>query len=84
MPYHDAFPELVADIRGLPDLMLDGELVMLDGEGRAQFGDLVRRSRPTKSISVKAAAQSRPAASFAFDSLELYGHDMREIPLLER
>jgi len=33
-PYHDIFPEIVADVAQLPELAVDGELVMLDAEGR--------------------------------------------------
>jgi ATP-dependent DNA ligase len=40
-PYHDVFPELVAEVARLPDLAVDGELVMLGCEGRSQFGELV-------------------------------------------
>jgi bifunctional non-homologous end joining protein LigD len=83
-PYHDRFPELVADVSRLPDVAIDGELVMLDADGRPQFGELVRRSRMSKPMSVAAASRSRPAAIFAFDLLELNGWDTRKLTLLER
>ena len=57
---------------------------MLDTEGRPKFGELVRRSRLCKSISITAASRSRPAVIFAFDLLELSGWDLRRQPLLER
>ena len=69
-PYHDRFPELVADIHRLPELAIDGELV--------------RRSRMTKPISIQAASRKQPAVIFAFDLLELNGWDSRKLPLLER
>ena len=36
-PYHDIFPEIVAEVAQLPELAVDGELVMLDAEGRPQL-----------------------------------------------
>ncbi len=83
-PYHDVFPELVAEVARFPELAIDGELVMLDTEGRPQFGELVRRSRMRKAISVQAASRKQPAAIFAFDLLELGGEDLRSLPLLKR
>ncbi len=75
--YHDIFPELVADVARLPELTIDGELVMLDEKGHSQFGELVRRSRMSKPTSIQAASRKRPAAIFAFDLLELDGGDLR-------
>ena len=83
-PYHDVSPELVADVAKLPELAIDGELVMLDAEGRPQFGELVRRSRMRKAISIQAASRKQPVAIFAFDLLALGGEDLRPRPLLER
>ncbi len=82
--YHDVFPEPVAEVACLPALAIDGELVMLDAEGRPQFGELVRRSRMRKAISVQAASRKQPAAIFAFDLLELESEDLRSLPLIER
>lgn len=83
-PYHDLFPELVAEVARLPELAIDGELVVLDEKGRPQFGELVRRSRMRKPISIQTASRKQPAAIFAFDLLELNGWDTRKLPLLER
>lgn len=82
--YHDAFPELVAEVGRLPEVAIDGELVMLDAEGRPHFGELVRRSRMRKAMSIQAASRKEPAAIFAFDVLELAGKDLRSQPLLAR
>jgi bifunctional non-homologous end joining protein LigD len=82
--YHDIFPELVADVAQLPYLAIDGELVLLDSDGRPQFGELVRRSRMRKATSIQAASRSRPAAIYAFDLLQLDREDLRPLPLLER
>lgn len=50
--------------------VLDGELVVLDADGRSLFYDLLRRRHPPIFV--------------AFDLLFLDGEDLREIPLLER
>ena len=50
--------------------VLDGEIVVLDGAGRPQFYDLLRR-------------RGRPVF-YAFDCLALDGRDLRARPLLER
>ena len=68
----------------MPELAIDGELVMLDEKGRPQFGELVRRSRMSKPTSIQSASRKQPAAIFAFDLLELDGKDFRRLPLLER
>jgi bifunctional non-homologous end joining protein LigD len=41
MPY---FPEIAKCLETLPDMVLDGELVVLDDQGRAQFEPLRRRA----------------------------------------
>jgi len=49
---------------------LDGELVVLDADGRSLFYDLLRRRHPPIFV--------------AFDLLYLDGEDLRELPQLER
>jgi bifunctional non-homologous end joining protein LigD len=52
------------------DAIIDGEIVCLDAEGRSIFNELLfRRGRPT---------------FYAFDLLYLNGHDLRQLPLIER
>ena len=50
--------------------VLDGEIVILDSEGRSQFYELMRRRAG--------------AVFYAFDCLALDGEDLRTLPLLER
>jgi bifunctional non-homologous end joining protein LigD len=50
--------------------VIDGEIVCLDGDGCPQFVELLRRRGDPIVI--------------AFDLLSLDGHDLRELPLLER
>ena len=78
------FPEIAACLRELPDIVLDGELVVLDEVGKPQFERVSRRARTRKLISVQAAAKRDPAALFAFDILDLRGKDLRNLPLLKR
>lgn len=78
------FPEIVASLDELPDLVLDGELCVLDDQGKPQFERLSRRARMKRSVNVEAAARAEPAVLFAFDILSLRGKDLRELPLLKR
>jgi len=77
------FPEIATSLLELPDLVIDGELVLLDVKGRPQF-ERLRRRLALKRFSIDHAARTEPAALFAFDLLELRGKDLRRLPLLER
>lgn len=79
-----AFPEIAACLVDLPHIVLDGELVLLDANGRPQFEPLRRRLALKRRLMVDDAARREPAALFAFDLLELEGRDLRARPLLER
>jgi bifunctional non-homologous end joining protein LigD len=78
------FPEIAADLLELRDLVIDGELVMLDSEGKPQFEKLRGRCAIRNATAIAVAARSRPAALFAFDLLEVAGKDIRAQPLLKR
>lgn len=80
----DCFPEIVACLRDLPNIALDGELVVLDSQGKPDFERLRRRALIKKSINVQHVARSEPAAVFAFDVLAWRGKDVRNLPLLKR
>jgi bifunctional non-homologous end joining protein LigD len=81
LPY---FPEIAARLETLPDMVLDGELVVLDDQGRAQFEPLRRRALMRNPKSIVAASRETPAAVFAFDLIALRGHDLRRYPLTMR
>jgi bifunctional non-homologous end joining protein LigD len=69
-PLAAAIGELAAD-----SALLDGEVVVLESDGRTSFANL------------QAAFQEGTKHSltyFVFDLLHLDGHDLRELPLLER
>lgn len=67
------FISLCALLAQLPvrDAILDGELICLDGDGRSQFMELMRRRR-------------QDVCYYAFDLLWLNGVDLRQLPLLDR
>ncbi len=60
-------------------MILDGETVVLDDQGRSDFGLL----QPTvgKKPSLRHAGE---IIFYAFDLLHLDGHDLRNLPLFER
>ncbi|MEQ1856291.1 MAG: DNA ligase D [Longimicrobiales bacterium] len=80
------FPEIARAVRGLPfeGLILDGEVVVPDGEGRPSFGRLQGRGRILNRDDALRASVERPAIYHAFDLLALEGFDLRPLPLLER
>jgi len=68
--FDDLRQALPNDLKGVVDVVLDGEIVVLDESGASQFNELMR---------------SRSATALAvFDVLWLNGEDLREMPLLER
>ncbi|HET8644618.1 MAG TPA: DNA ligase, partial [Vicinamibacteria bacterium] len=79
------FPEVESALAALPlDLVLDGEVVVLDREGRPTFQGLQKRVQLRRAPDIARAARQRPAVLFAFDLLALDGHDLRPLPLRER
>src|SRR5688572_7168394 len=71
------YPEISAALLELPEMVMDGELVVLDAHGKSRFEPLRRRLALKRRVSIEHAARTTPAAIFAFDSLELRGKDMR-------
>ena len=80
---NDAFPELVAAGAALPEgTVLDGEIVVWQGERAAPFNALQKRlgrKAPGKKLLADA-----PVSLIAYDVLELDGRDARMQPLAER
>jgi bifunctional non-homologous end joining protein LigD len=81
-----SYPELARALRLLPfgDLLVDGEVVVLDDRGRPSFQLLQRRSQQRRRLDVERAALERPASYWIFDLLAFQGYDLRPLPLLER
>jgi bifunctional non-homologous end joining protein LigD len=82
----ESFPEVVRAVKALPfePVVLDGEVVTLDGAGRPHFQRLQQRARLKRPLDVKRAAVESPATLFAFDLPAVLGFDLRGLPLVER
>ncbi|WP_026914273.1 DNA ligase D [Christiangramia portivictoriae] len=73
--YNDKFSKLAQDLHNIPhDVILDGEVVILDDQGRPQFQQLQNYD------------SSSPAdlRFYVFDLLYLNGHSTLDLPLLDR
>jgi bifunctional non-homologous end joining protein LigD len=82
----DRYPELTSAIRALPvpDLILDGEIVALDAEGKPDFHKLSFRGQMHRTSEIARAALASPVTYMVFDILGAAGHDLRGLPLVER
>ena len=80
------FPEITRAVAGLPcrSAILDGELVVVDEQGRPSFQQLQRRVQLVRPVDVARAAVATPATYFAFDLLAFEGRDLRPLPLAAR
>ena len=80
------FPEIARAVRGLPyeGLVLDGEVVVNDAEGRPSFSRLQRRGRILNKVDALRSSIESPAIYHAFDVLGIESHDARGLPLLQR
>jgi bifunctional non-homologous end joining protein LigD len=80
------FPEIARAVAALPfrSVVLDGEAVVLDGDGRPNFQKLQRRGLRSRPMDAEHAAAESPAVLFAFDLLGFEEFDLRPLPLSER
>src|SRR5687768_15616314 len=69
--YTGVFPEIARAIKALPidELIIDGEVVCLDANGKPSFARLQRRGRLQSDIDIRRAAVELPATFYAFDLL---------------
>ncbi|WP_068471272.1 DNA ligase D [Candidatus Protochlamydia phocaeensis] len=73
--FNKRFPLIIEDLKTLQvDALLDGEIVVLDEDGRPSF-QLVQNYQRT---------QKGALVYFIFDLLYLEGYDLRHLPLIER
>ena len=81
-----SFPDVARAVRALPvpRAVIDGELVILDPEGRPSFQALQKRGRLSRASDVRRAAAESPAVFYAFDLLGFENRDLRSLPLTER
>jgi bifunctional non-homologous end joining protein LigD len=82
----DRYPELTSAIRALPipGLVLDGEIVMFDAEGKPDFHKLSFRGQIHRTSEIQRAALADPVTYVVFDLLGAGGYDLRGLPLLVR
>ena len=80
------FPEIARASTTLPggELVLDGEVVVLDSQARPRFGLLQKRALLQRSTDIHRAAVDLPATLFAFDLLGYEEFDLRPLPLSAR
>ena len=80
------FPEL-RYLRGniaAESFVVDGELVVLDAEGRPEFSRVLSRLKAPSHRAFSRLARTDKATYYIFDLLYLDGHDLRAVPLEER
>jgi bifunctional non-homologous end joining protein LigD len=78
-----AFPELDV-LSGLPDVLLDGEVIAMDAAGRPSFPALAERIHVLDRRRAKALSRKAPVTFVAFDVLRLYGVDLTGRTFAER
>lgn len=80
-----SYPELRAlgESLGLARVVLDGELVVFDTQGRSDFGLLQQRMKLTGDA-VRRVAKTYPVVYLVFDVLYLDGRDLTPLPYHER
>ena len=78
-----AFPELSGLATLYPDLLLDGEIVLLV-DGRPSFGALAERFHVTQPTRAAALAAATPVTLMVFDILRLFGVDLTSRTWTER
>jgi bifunctional non-homologous end joining protein LigD len=81
-----SYPELraLAESLGSRQVVLDGEIVAMDADGRPSFAALQQRMHVTNAAQVRRLAASTPATFFAFDVLHLDGASLLDTPYVER
>jgi bifunctional non-homologous end joining protein LigD len=80
------YPEIGLALRALPhdDLVLDGEVVVFDDEGRSDFGLLQQRAAAATPRDVARAAAELPVSLVAFDLVAVGGRDLRGVAIEQR
>lgn len=81
-----SYPELraLAETQGARQIVLDGEIVALDDDGRPSFGVLQERMHVTKAAQVRRLMGTVPATYLIFDVLHLDGRSTLGLPYGER
>ena len=84
--YTAVFPEVARAMKALPftECIIDGEVVVLDAQGRPSFSLMQRRGRLSSAIEIRSAAVELSATFFAFDLIAFEDFDLRPLPLVQR
>jgi bifunctional non-homologous end joining protein LigD len=81
----DVFPEIAADVAAQPaEMILDGEIVALDAQGRPSFNALQNRAQLKGAAEISAAQRSTPVVLVCFDLLHFAGLNLRGAPYSDR
>jgi DNA ligase D-like protein (predicted ligase) len=79
------YPEIVRALEQLPgEGILDGEVVVLDADGRPNFQRVLAREQTATRDAALLKARQHPVVYVAFDLLYRNGVDLCERPLIER
>ena len=80
------FPRLAAELgkQGVEGMILDGELVAFDAEGRPSFGALQERAQLKMAADIAAADRTLPVVFVAFDMPFFAGVDLRAAAYADR
>lgn len=82
----ESFPELrlLRSRFAAHSFVVDGELVVLDDQGRPQFSKILQRLKSASASGIEKLARSSRAVYYVFDLLYLDGRDLRQLPLEKR
>ncbi|MDO8689210.1 MAG: non-homologous end-joining DNA ligase [Dehalococcoidia bacterium] len=80
------YPNLEEELKGVASgqMILDGEIVAQDAEGRPAFELLQQRMHLTRDEDINRAEAQTPVMYYVFDLLYLDGYDLRAAPLWRR
>ena len=78
-----AWPELEA-AAPVRDVLVDGEVIALNGRGLPDFGVLQERMHVRRASTAERKARELPATFMVFDLLRLDGRELHQQPLAER
>src|SRR4051812_28284274 len=81
-----SYPELraMAESLGSTQVVLDGEIVAMDSDGRPSFAALQSRMHVTNPAQVRRLTTQTPVTYLAFDVLHLDGRSLLDAPYAER
>jgi bifunctional non-homologous end joining protein LigD len=82
----EVFPEIARAVKAIPldNFIIDGEVVVLDKEGKPSFSLLQQRGSLHNAHDIKRAAVEIACTFFTFDLLAAEGYDARSLPLTKR